>query len=94
VAAGAGIFSVAEFLIKDLLCLTESTARLRQVIKNSADKMAVVRVRKAFVLVPSIDSTSEKLSVKPPPLPLCISMSTINKAHTTTCIAIINDIIS
>lgn len=56
--------------IKDLLWRTDKTARLRQVIKNTMDNTVVVRVRNAFVFVPNIDSTPEKLSAKPPPLPL------------------------
>jgi len=58
------------FLIKDLACLTDKTARLKQVRKNKMESIVVVRVRNALVFVPNIDSTPEKLSTKPLPRPL------------------------
>jgi hypothetical protein len=68
--------------IKDLLCLAERKARLKQVIKNTIESMVVVRVRKELVLVPKIDSTSERLSNNPPPRPAWTKIITINKKHT------------
>jgi hypothetical protein len=59
------------------LCL-DKKARARQVIRKTTAKIMVVRVRKAFVLVPNIDSALEKLSDKPPPLPDCSKTMTIN----------------
>jgi len=76
------------FLNRDLLCLIDKIAKLRQVIKNKIDNTVVVRVRNAFVFVPSIDSTSWKLSAKPPPLPLCIRIRIISKVQAITCIVI------
>ena len=54
---------------RDLLCLTDIIARLKQVKKNTTESTVVARVRKALVLVPNIDSTPAKLSTKPLPLP-------------------------
>jgi hypothetical protein len=69
---------------KDLLCLTDKSARLKQVRKNTTAQMVVMRVRKASVLVPNIDSTPEKLSTNPPPLPLWIKTRIINNAQAIT----------
>ena len=55
---------------RDLLCLTDKMARLKQVKKKITDNMVVERVRNALVLVPKIDSTPAKLSTNPLPLPL------------------------
>jgi hypothetical protein len=44
-------------------------ARARQVKKNITDNTVVARVRKVLVFVPNIDSTPEKLSTSPLPLP-------------------------
>ena len=93
IAPPAGRVSGLAFLIKDLLCLIDKTAKLRQVTKNKTDKTVVVRVRNAFVFVPNIDSTSEKLSTKPPPLPLWINIRITNKEQTITCMVIIKPII-
>jgi hypothetical protein len=47
----------------------EKTARARQERKKSTERIVVVRVKKAGVFVPNIDSTPEKLSTRPLPLP-------------------------
>jgi hypothetical protein len=54
----------------DLLCLIDRIARVKHVRKNTVAQIVVIRVKKAFVFVPNIDSTPEKLSTNPPPLPL------------------------
>ena len=69
---------------RDLLCLTDKSARLRQVKKNITENIVVVRVKKVLVLVPNIDSTPEKLSTNPLPLPLWIKTKTINNIQAIT----------
>jgi hypothetical protein len=48
----------------------DKIARLKHVKKNITERIVVIRVRKAFVFVPKIDSTPDKLSTNPEPLPL------------------------
>ena len=89
-AAGAGLLFLtgsevdAVLGISDLLCLTESTAKPRQLIKNMTESIVVILVRNALVFVPNMDSTPEKLSSNPPPLPLWISTRAISKKQTIT----------
>jgi hypothetical protein len=74
-ASVAGFSAVAAgltFVIKDLLCLIESIASAKQVIKNPTARNVVARVKNTFVLVPNMDSTPAKLSTSPAPLPLWI----------------------
>ncbi len=77
------------FLISDLLCLTERTAKVKQVIKNAVDRMVVARVRNVLVLVPNMDSTPEKLSIKPLPRPRWIKTRPINAMQIIVWIIII-----
>jgi len=70
--------------ISDLLCFAERRARLKQVIKNIIDKTVVARVRNVLVFVPSIDSTPEKVSTRPPPRPAWTRISAMSNAHAIT----------
>jgi hypothetical protein len=68
----------------DLLCLTDKIARAKHVRKNTVAQIVVIRVKKELVFVPNIDSTPEKLSTNPPPLPLWIKTKIISNAQAIT----------
>ena len=92
-----GIFGAAAAFLSesnDLPCRTEITARLRQVRKNKIESAVVIRERKTLVLVPNIDSTPEKLSTRPLPLPLWIKTKQINPIQIVTCTIIKSVVIS
>jgi hypothetical protein len=74
--------------IRDLLSLKDRKASDKQETKKNTAKTEVALERNALVLVPNIDSSPEKLSIKPPPLPLWIRINVIKTTQTTTWITI------
>jgi len=82
-AAGTG-FNLSAFLMIDLLCLADNTAKLKQVKKNIMANVVVALVRKTLVFGPNMDSTLEKLSSSPPPLPAWIKIIIIKSTQAIT----------
>jgi hypothetical protein len=79
--------------IKDRLCCKERNAKVKQVKKNEIANIVVSLVRNALVLVPKTESKPEKLSTRPPPLPLCIKIIPIKPTQMIICITTTKPII-